>query len=501
MSTPLEPIWPPTAPAGPTFEPLTQDLKVDIAIVGAGITGLTAAALLAEAGRGVAVIEAARLGGGVSGCTTAHLDYTTDTDFSKLISNFGEDGARRVVDASRHSIDLIEKLVGKYQIDCEFRRVLGYNYTESEKDFGMLEGELKAAQRLGVPVALASGTPLPVPARAALVFENEGRFHIMKYLYGLAGAITAAQGRIFEQTRIESVQDGSPARLKTAGGATITAREVILATHSPLGLRLSIHTRVAPYRSYVIAARLAEPVPEGIYWDCDEPYHYIRRFSDEDPTVALIGGEDHKTGHKENTLECFDKLEAWSRQRFNIQAIERRWSAQLFTPVDDLPYIGLDALSSHVYVATGFAGVGMTFGTAAAMILTDLITGHHSPAAQVFSPSRLNPVASAAKFVSTNLDVAKHFVIDWLAPGPKEALAQVPAGQGRVIEMDGRKVAVYREESGQVHALSPVCPHAKCIVSWNNAEQSWDCPCHGSRFRATGEVIEGPATTSLEPIK
>lgn len=492
-------VWLATA-AKPSYVPLNQDLSVEVGIVGGGITGLTAAALLAGAGKSVALLEADVLGGGVSGQTTAELDVTTDAGLSRLVSNYGERGAKLTIEAGRKAIELIEHLSLRHGIACELRRVPSYTFTESAEGFTYLEAELEAAQRIGLGASLVSNTPLPFEVKSALVIENQGRLHPLRYLYGLARAIAHAPCRIFERTRVLEVEEGEPCRLRTEMG-TVSACEIILATHSPIGLRLAIHTRVAPYRSYVLGLRVSQPVPEGIYWDTAEPYHYLRRHSDRDARLLLIGGADHKTGQQENPEACYRQLEAYAQRRFDIQSIEYRWSAQAFVPVDDLPYIGLDPLSKHTYVATGYGGTGMTLGTVAGMMIADRILGYSSPADELFSPARVNPVSSARRFVAENLNVAKQYVLSWLSGAHEESLERIGRGEGKILELEGRKVAVYRDEAGLVHALSPICPHARCIVAWNEVEQSWDCPCHGSRFQATGEVIDGPAMQGLEPLE
>lgn len=492
-------LWLSTTPA-PEFPPLRGDISVDVAIVGGGITGLTAAALLAEAGRRVAVLEAGRLGGGVTGHTTAHLDWATDAGPAKLLSQYGERGAKLTLRAGLRAIDRIAEWTTRHGIACEFKRTSGYYFTESESGLKGLEQNAQAARSLAVSAELVRQVPLPFAAVGAVRYRNAGRFHPLRYLYGLADAIAGDRCQIYEQTRVIGLDEGTPCRLETERGR-VQARKVVLATHSPLGLRFSIHTRVAPYRSYVIGVRVAEPFPEGIFFDDANPYHYLRRLSDEDDRLVLVGGADHKTGQRDDTEACYTELEDYARQRLGVQGVEHRWSAQVFVPVDDLPLIGLDVMSKHTYVATGFAGNGMTFGTYAGMLIADLIVGRDNPAAELFSPRRANPVASARRFISENLNVARHDVTDWLSPGHGEDFESLMPGEGRIYDAGGRKMAVYRDGAGRVYKLSAACTHAKCVVRWNPAERSWDCPCHGSRYRATGEVIEGPAMRGLEPIE
>lgn len=494
-----ESVWFATA-GGPSFPPLRGDISVDVAIVGAGITGLTAATALAEAGRSVAVLEAGRLGGGVTGGTTAEMDWPTDAGVSGLLSKYGEQTAKITIVAGLQAIDRIATWVRRYGINCEFKRVPGYYYTESPDELRELDDEVGAAQRLGFPAMRLDRAPLPFDHAGAVRYGNEALMHPLRYIYGLADHIAGERCQFYEHTRVTNVEEGTPCRVTTEHGVVL-ARKVVLATHSPLGLRLSVHTRVAPYRSYVVAARLAEPLADGFFFDNEEPYHYLRRLSDADPNLALIGGADHKTGQREDPEASWRELEAYARERLKVEAIERRWSAQVFVSSDDLPLIGLDAGAEHTYVATGYAGTGITLGTYAGMLIADSILGRRNAAAELFTPRRVHVVAGSRKFVSENLNVAKQFVEDYLTTGPRHRIDAIPEGEGVVAELDGKKVALYRDESSQVHKLSAVCTHARCIVRWNPAEKSWDCPCHGSRYSAMGEVIDGPALEGLERLE
>ena len=342
-------------------------------------------------------------------------------------------------------------------------------------------------------------TPLPFPVKAALRVERQGRLHAGRYIGALARAIASPACRIFGATRVEDADDGEPCRVRTNRG-TVTARDVILATHTPVGLRPSVQARLEPWRSYVIGVRLAEPFPDEIFWDTADPYNYLRRYDDEDPTLLILGGADHHTGSRGEGEESYAQLEAYARERFAVRAIEHRWSAQLFVPADDLPYIGPELTDRHLWYATGYAGTGITFGTFAGMLLADRILGRENAAAELFDPRRINLAASAGATIKTNIKVAGHMIGDWLRRGEKLPVEDLPAGEGRLLNVDGDKVAAFRDERGALHLLSPVCPHMKCIVHWNSAEKTWDCPCHGSTFAATGEVLTGPAMQPLTPL-
>jgi glycine/D-amino acid oxidase-like deaminating enzyme/nitrite reductase/ring-hydroxylating ferredoxin subunit len=481
----------------PRFPPLKGDLSVDVAVVGAGITGLTAATLLKAAGKTVAVIEAQRVAEGVTGYTTAHLTEVVDASFGTLLSHFGEDGARLAVEATRASLDRIAAFVREGGIECGFRTVPGFYYTEDPERVEDVRKEHEAALRVGLRSTFTEDVPLPFPVAAGMRLDGQARFHVRQYLLPLLKGIPGAGCHVFEGTRVMDVHDGEPCRLETETG-TITARDVVVATHVPLN-KLFLQTKLAHYRSYVLACRTFGAVPDGLFWDDEDPYHYIRAQEAEGGTLLIVGGEDHKTGQEEDTDGCFRSLLEYARARFDVRAVAYRWSAQVAEPVDGLPFIGRNSLSSHVYVGTGYSGTGMTFGTLAAMISSGLILGRENAWARLFDATRVKPLAGAKEFVRENVDFPAHLVGDRLKKAEGDSFADVARGEGKLVEVGGKKVAASRDASGVVHALDPVCTHMGCLVQWNGAEKSWDCPCHGSRFDTNGEVINGPAMKALPP--
>jgi glycine/D-amino acid oxidase-like deaminating enzyme/nitrite reductase/ring-hydroxylating ferredoxin subunit len=470
---------------------------VDVAIIGGGITGLTAATLLKAAGRTVAVIDAQRIAEGVTGYTTAHLTEVIDASFGDLIENFGEDGARQAVQATRAALETIAGLVRERDIQCGFERVPGFYYTETEDGVKGVKEEVEAAQRVGLDAVYTEEVPLPFPTRAALRLDGQARFHVRQYLLPLLKAVPGRGSHVFEDTRVLDVEDGEPCVVRTETG-TITARDVIMATNVPLN-RFALQTKVAHYRSYVVAGTTDRPVPDGLFWDDADPYHYIRVQDVGGERLVLVGGEDHKVGQEEDTETCYRALRDYAYERLGMKSIAYRWSAQVAEPVDGLPYLGRNANASHVYVGTGYSGTGMTFGTLAAMLCTDLILGRENPWETLFDATRVKPIAAAKEYVSENVDFPAHLVGDRLKGAEGESLGDVAVGEGRIVELAGKKRAVYRDEQGATHVLDPVCTHLGCLVSFNTAEKSWDCPCHGSRFAPDGTVINGPAVKGLPP--
>lgn len=489
-------FWIETAPL-PTYPALPADLDVDVAIIGAGITGLTAALLLARAGRRVAVLEARRVAHGVTGYTTAHLTEAIDTRFATLARDFGDDGATLAAQVSRSAIECIAGLVDGLRIDCRFRRLPGYLYGESESELEGLHEEYEAAKKAGLAVSMTRDVPLPFPAAAAVRFEDQADFHPREYLAGLCKELVAKGGRIFEDTRVEDVDDGTPCRLRTASGHEVRAGSVIMATHAPLH-RFQLQTRLSHYRSYVLGVNVKQAPLGGLFWDTADPYHYLR--SDPATGLLIVGGEDHKTGTEEDTEARYEALRAYTAERFAIDDLAFHWSAQVVESADGLPFIGRMNAGGNVLVATGFSGNGMTFGTAAAMLMTDLVRGTTSPWAELFDPGRIKPLAAAASFVKDNAEVGLHLVKDWLAPAETSDLADVGPGEGKIVRVGARRLAVFRAEDGTLEACSSVCPHLGCHVHFNGAEKTWDCPCHGSRFDTKGGLLDGPAVRGLERV-
>ncbi len=491
-------LWTVTAPPR-DFPALPGDMTVDVAVIGGGIAGLTTAWLLKRAGKRVAVLELHRIVSGQTAQTTAHLTEVLDTPYGTLRRDFGEKGARLAASSSRAAIEQIAGLVETLGIDCDFQRVPMYCYAETERELAELHDEVAAARDAGLLATFTRDVPLPYPVKGALRVEDQALFHPRKYLLALADRIPGDGSHVFEGTRVTEVHDGSPCRIVTDRGC-VTAAAVVEATTTPLN-RVAMHTKLYPYRTYAVAGPLDGPLEPGQYCDSQDPYHYIRTQEVNGRAFIIVGGEDHKVGAETDTGQRYAALEAYTLRRFPVTDITHRWSGQVIEPADGLAYIGRNTASRHVYVATGFSGTGMTFGTLSGMILSDLILDQQNPFASLYAATRVKPHAGARDFIEENAEVAFRFVADRLSRPEGHRLADVATGEGRVLEVDGQKVAVYRAEDGTAHAVSPVCTHLGCHVHWNGAERSWDCPCHGSRFSPTGRVLNGPAMKDLPAKK
>ncbi len=479
------------------YPPLFQDQEADVAIVGAGITGLTAALRLQEEGRRVIVLELGRVGGGTTGHSTGHLDNSLDYSLDRLLSDVGEEAAQLIVSAKRAAMNHIEQQVRGLALDCDFTRVPGYLYAARPEDGDHVRNEWRAAERLRLPVRLDSAAPLPFRTGPAVCFLDQARIDPLAYVRGLAAAFVDRGGQVCEDTRVEDFEERNGRVEVTTNRAQVRAEMLILAGHAPLVGKYSLQSRAQPQQSYVLAVRVAEAVPDALFWDTADPYHYIRRMHSDDPQVLLVGGADHHTGTTQDTQACYDSLTRYAREHFPGAAVTCRWSSELFDPVDGVPYVGRAPRHDRVFVAAAYSGDGLTFGTVGGLLTSHLVLGRENAWSVVFDPARIKPLKSAGQFGSIGLKVAKHFVGDRLRGGEVSDVSEIPAGAGRLVVTGGQRLAVYRDEQNQLHALSPACTHMGCIVHWNAAERTWDCPCHGGRYDAYGKVIMGPPGMSL----
>ena len=502
-------VWMASA-ARPEFSSLAKNERADVCIVGAGMAGLTTAYFLTKAGKSVIVLDDGPIGSGETERTTAHLATMLDDRFFELERRHGEDGAKLAAESQIAAIDTIERIVRADSIDCDFERVDGYLFATPDQPADLLDRELAAARRAGLTHAeIVERAPLPsFDTGRALRLRRQAQFHPLKYLAALAQAIVRDGGRIFTGTHVTKITGGKSAQVETRGGHTVSCEAMVVATHTPVNDLLVIHTKQAAFRTYVIGVAVpVGTVPKALYWDTDDPYHYVRlvgtKASGTAPAqeMVIVGGEDHKTGQADDAGMRYALLEQWTRARFPMATeVCFRWSGQIMEPVDGLAFIGRNPLDDdNVYLATGFSGNGLTYGTIAGLLLTDLISGRENRWAQLYSPSRVT-LASAEEFLRSTANIAVQY-LDWLTGGEVEKNRLVPPGAGGVVRHGLTQVAAYRDANGTLHECSAICPHLGGIVAWNHEEKTWDCPVHGSRFDRMGQVLNGPANEDLHPVE
>jgi glycine/D-amino acid oxidase-like deaminating enzyme len=491
-------VWAATAQL-PAFSPLTSDTAADVCIVGAGISGLTTAYLLTQVGKSVVVLDDGAIGSGMTGVTTAHLVNALDDRFFDLERLHGERGARLAAESHTAAVDRIESIVNRERIACDFLRLDGYLFCAPEHDEAYLDRELAAIHRAGLhAVTKVPRAPLSFDTGPCLRFPNQGQFHPLKYLAGMAQAVERGGGRIYTGTHATKVTGGNDASVETASAA-VRAKHVVVATNSPVNNLVAIHTKQAPYMTYVIGARVPRnAVTKALYWDTGDPYHYVRLHPlDAEHDLLIVGGEDHKSGQADDTQQRHPRLEQWTRERFpSVGEVAYLWAGQVMEPVDGLAFIGRNALDQqNVYTVTGDSGNGMTHGTIAGMLITDLILGRHNAWTQLYDPGRVS-LRATGEFAKEAANMAAQYV-DLVTGGDVGDVAQIEKDSGAIVRRGVSKVAVYRDQTGALHERSAICPHLGCVVQWNTAEKTWDCPCHGSRFDKFGTVINGPANRDL----
>ncbi|QED36229.1 FAD-dependent oxidoreductase [Antarcticibacterium arcticum] len=486
---------------GTGFPSLNTIIEVDIAIIGGGITGITTALLLKKSGFKVAVLEAREVGKGTSSHSTGNLYLITDQLLSPIAKKYNNDVLRLVLASRGEAFNLIDKNIKEFQIDCDYKRQPMYVYEDAFTY--KLRDEVKIAEKAGLPFTEIIGPGFPFELDKGMAIQDQAQFNPLLYVQGLANKVNGENCTIYENTKVTEIDEGENEILLTTTAGRVLCKNVIHATHTPKGVEVQYHTVLGPYREYGVAAKLSEPAnyPEGIFWGYHNTQKFsIRSYTRNGDSYLLCIGKPHKVGQAEDNEQHIREIKEFLEARFSIKEYTHQWGGQNYKPADLLPYIGKKNSKSKQYVATGFATDGLVYGTLAAMLITDELNGIENKYAGLFKASRHRPLKAAKEFIKENVDVSLEFLKGWLTADLKE-IKDIPAGQARVIHKDGHQVAVYKDTTGKINVTSAVCTHLGCIVHWNNAEESWDCPCHGSRFDPSGEVIEGPALASLKKVE
>lgn len=491
-------LWLATGTAA-SYSELNRQIKVNVAVIGGGITGLTTALLLKRAGFSVAVIEGNAVGRGVTGYTTGKVTALHTLIYNALTQAYSQEVAHLYAAANSAAIEQVATLVRDLNIDCNFERKHAITYTLDADRVQEIENEVEAANRAGLPVSFVRELDLPFPIAGAIRCENQAQFHAYRYCIGLARAIDGAGCFVFEHSRVTDVEQGKVSTVKTANGS-VEAEHVVLATQLPILDQGVLFAKTHPSSSYLMAVRLqpGTTMPQGMYISIGSSQRTMRPALDNQ--YFIVGGESHKTGQNGDTNRQFEAIEHWVRDNFPVESVDYRWMAHDYMPSDLLPYIGrMPGADGSIFLATGYGKWGLSNGTAAAMLITDLIQGRENPWQALFDPAKINLGQAAGELIRENLNVGVRYFGDRLKAVTSASVETLQPGEGGLVKQDGELVAAYRREDGTVSAVSPVCTHLGCYVAWNSAEKTWDCPCHGSRYDAEGHVLHGPAVHDLEP--
>lgn len=480
---------------------LTADRQVDVVVIGAGITGVSTALRLRRAGLSVALIERNRAGDGDTGGTSAHVATQLDNRYSELASNLSSQDLRLLAQAARRSVSLIETLARDEGVACQFQRVPGFLYTAHSRERQELQDECALLQNLEFAASLTREVPVPYAVECAVRVDDQAIFQPRAYVLGLLERAAAAGVEVFEGTAVTSFSDGDRCTVETEHGPVVTAQQVVFAAHNPLS-RLALQNKLEHYNSYVLAFPANGPASPALVCDTEDPYHYIRTFELGGQTYWIVGGEDHRTGDEKDTEAPYRRLIQWTAERFGVApgGIPYRWSSQVVESADGLPHIGRVPGAKNLWIATGFGGNGMTWGSLAAEMISEAILGRPSPYADLFEAGRAVPLGDIPTVMRDGAFVAGCYLGDVLKLAETDGLDSVPKGEGRVVRHEGALVAASRDEAGKLRVVKARCPHLGGLVRFNQAEKTWDCPCHGSRFDADGKVLTGPALTGLEAV-
>lgn len=480
------------------YPALEKDIEVDVVIIGGGITGITAANQLLKAGKKVAIVEAEQIGSGTTAYSTGNLYIPVQPFYQSIFSKFDLETAKTIAHSRKFAIDYIESQIQEKKIECQFHRRPWYAYSNQEERIS-LDKEVELFKKMQIDIDYTTSLPFPLKYKKAVVMPNQARFNPLQYVLSMAEDLHKNECQLFENTRVLDINEEEEHCTISTQNAKIKAQKVFIATHTPIGIN-NTHIFTAPYRSYVLAVTLTDKLyPEGHVWDLDKNSHSIctHAISEAEPELLMVAGSHHKTGQGINMEQHYQELRSFLQEHFAVEKVVYHWSAQHYHSADNVPYIGSASRSSkHTYMATGYFADGLVYGTLAGIIISDLITKTVNPLADTYQSKRVDLVASTSFLIKENFNVFLQYLKDYPLCSSKD-YNKLSCGEGAVFEINGEKCAVSRDKNNNLHSVSAVCTHMKGIVAWNNAEQTWDCPCHGSRFTTEGKVIEGPATNDL----
>ncbi len=493
-------LWKATSNEKVNFPALTKDIEVDVAIIGGGITGIISAMLLSNEGKSVAVTEALNIGLGTTGYSTGNLYVVVDEHLSKIKRKWDKEVMCAVAASRKAALELIENIISKYKVDCNFIHTPFYYFAESpdNSSFDFLNDEFESASQASLSPELVSETPLPFKISKALKIQNQSQFQPLKFIRQLASKMISNSCSIYENSPVDRIEEEN--NMLYIGDKKVRARHIIMATHTPKGV-YAVQSVLAPYREYGVAGTLNNKnYPEGIFWSADEKKHSVRSYHNNGKDYILTIGEKHKTGQEEDNRKCVERLQSYLDSHFDMKSFEYQWGGQHYRSADGLPYIGPSG-DGNLYIATGFATDGLIYGALAGILIKDMILKKANRWNEIYDSKRITPMKSAKNFIKENIDDAIQYLKDLPMNVDITSFSELKNGEGKSIEIEGEKCGAYRDDNGKLHLVSLTCTHLKCICNFNYFEKSWDCPCHGSRFDIEGKVLEGPAIRNLKKYK
>jgi glycine/D-amino acid oxidase-like deaminating enzyme/nitrite reductase/ring-hydroxylating ferredoxin subunit len=471
-------------------------LIFDVIIIGGGITGINCAYLLKKMGYKVAIIEKTKIGHGVTLNTTAKITYGHGLIYGHLLKKFGFKKAKQYANANNFAITKMEEVIKEEKIKCDFARKSFYMFAETDKSYNKLKDEFYSLRKIFLPVSFIEKIDLPMEVKAAIKYDNQAQFNPLKYITGLADKINGNGSCIFENVRATKIDEFRTMCKVSTDKGKIEGNYVIVASHFPFYDPAYYFARMYPSRSYAIGVTITDKFPEGMFMSIEEDGQTYRNFTNKRKEIVIVGGESHKLGTEDEIMH-YKKLEENTKNKLSHKKTEYFWSTHDNITIDRVPYIGrISSKSNNIFVATGFGKWGMTTSMVSALIISDLIENGESRWQDVFNPSRFKPITSAKSFIKQNLDVAEKYIKG--KTKFEKDYKTLPLNEGTIIEIKGKKYAIYKDKKGKIFSFSPHCTHMGCVLSWNSAEKSWDCPCHGSRFTPEGKVINGPSAQELK---
>ncbi|CAG9622953.1 FAD-dependent oxidoreductase [Sutcliffiella rhizosphaerae] len=496
----LESYWR-TSTTLSSFPTLKEDKRADVCVVGGGITGITTAYQLVQEGLKVILIDADQILNGTTGHTTAKVTAQHGLIYDEMMQHFGQEKAKLFYQANQDALHYIKDMVVKKRIDCDYHEQDAIIYSQSEDDDLKVLKEYEAYETLGINGELVYDIPLSLPVKSVAVMKNQAQFHPLQYLQALVDEMVQNGTEIYEHTVATDVEESQGLSVVTKNGSKVSCDYIVAASHFPFyDGQGFFFTRMYAERSYILAVKTEKTPPEGMYYSAGQPTRSLRYVTINGEKVALIGGEGHKTGQGKDTLKHYEALRTFGDEVLGVKEILYRWSAQDLYTLDKIPYIGrINSGHPNIFIATGFRKWGMTSGTAAALLIQDIIMKRENKYEQLFSPSRFVADPSLKKFISTNMDVASH-LINGKFEHPTKTPDELGMDEGGVVNLNGRRAGAYKDENGELFCVDTTCTHLGCEVEWNHGDRSWDCPCHGSRFSIHGDVLEGPADKPLEKL-